>query len=738
MACGFEPAVDDRWLAMAWQVGESRPYTVAVPTSLTACPRNCYSTCAMRVTVEGGRVVRIAAAPANRATPEGPCLKGLSYVERAHSPARIVHPLARQRDGSFARIGWGAALDRIAEALLEARAELGPQSVLYYAASGTKGLLNAAGLGFWRLFGGCTTTYGDLCWPAGLEATRLTLGDNLHNAPWDLANARLIVLWGKNAAETNIHQMTHVDQARRAGARVVVVDPRRTETAERADLLLQLRPGTDGALALAVGHCLVRAGAVDESFVAAHVLGFASWKTRVAEWPPERAAAITGLPVGAIETFAQWFAAHAPVTIVPGFGMQRFTNSGQTMRAMLALLAVTGNLGKPGAGWMYANLATQVFSHLRDPLDFYPPAAPDGVVRVAISTARLGRDLTALRDPPVTVAWVERGNPIPQNPDTHRVLAAFRSLRFRVVVEEFLTDTAREADVVLPAKNLFEQTDVIGAYWHPYLQIRQKVLDPPPEVLPETEIYRLLGRRLGIAEAALGAALPGPGDAAVEAWLAGRLAPFGITLDQLREAPVLAPGFAEVAFADLRFPTPSGKVELASGEARSRWGVDAVADFREPAERPHAAGRFPLHLLTPNTKNRIHSQFGNLRTIRRMDPAPFVALHPDDAGARGLAAGDRARVWNDRGALELPVRFDWGLRPGCVTITNGWWLSEGGAVNVLSGDRETDMGFGAAFHDNAVEVTAAVAGPPGGSGNGGTGRAADGAGRNAAPGEGGA
>lgn len=670
----------------------------------TACPRNCYSTCAMRVTVEDNRLVRIEAEPSNRATEEGPCLKGLAYVERAHSPDRITRPLRRESDGSFAPIEWDEALERIAGALTKARDEHGPQSVLYYSASGTKGLLNSCGLAFWRLFGGCTTTYGDLCWPAGLEATRLTLGDNTHNAPWDLANGRLIVMWGKNAAETNIHQMPHVHAALERGATLVVVDPRRTETAERASLLVPLRPGTDGALALAAGHVLVRDGHVDRAFVERHVLGFDAWAELVAAWPPSRAAAVCGVPESSIERLGELLGTAHPATIVPGYGMQRFTNSGQAMRAMIALLAVTGQVGRPGGGWMYANLQTQVFGDVKDPVACYPPAQPDGVVRVSISTARLGRDMKATTAPPLRVAWVERGNPIPQNPETNVVLEAFRALDFRVVVDEFLTDTAREADIVLPAKNFFEQSDVIGAYWHPYLQLRRKALEPPPEVKPETEIYRALGRRLGIDRASLADALPGPSDASIEAWLEGKLAPLGLSLENFADGPVLSPEYAEVAFEDRVFTTPSGRIELSSEEAVRRWDVDAVPSFQEADERPDPDGRFPLHLLTPNTKNRIHSQFGNLASIRRIEPAPSMTMHPRDARERGIGASDRARVFNERGELTLPVRFDRGLRPGCVCITNGFWLKEGGAVNVLTAGRETDMGHGAAFHDNAVQV----------------------------------
>ncbi|HQL47230.1 MAG TPA: molybdopterin-dependent oxidoreductase, partial [Holophaga sp.] len=472
-----------------------------MPVVTTACPRNCYSTCAMMVTVEGGRITALDAHPGNRATPEGPCLKGLSYVERIYHPDRILHPLRRCASGGFEQVSWDEALDLMVERLGPLRSE--PQSLLHYNGSGTKGLLNGCSMAFWRLFGGCTTTYGDLCWPAGLEATRLTLGDNLHNAPWDLANARLLVFWGKNAAETNLHQMRFVDQAVEAGASCVVIDPRRTPTAEKADLFLQPRPGTDGALALALGHLLVREGGVDEAFVNEHVKGFEAYAERVAAWTPTRAAEVCGVPEAQIRELGRRMASIRPMTIVPGFGMQRYTNAGQTFRALLALAVITGNLGLSGGGWQYANLATQVFSPVRDPLDFFPPEKPDGVVRVSVSTARLGQDMLAQQDPPLRAAWVERGNPLSQNPDTNRVREAFRRLAFRVVVEERLTDTAKEADLVLPAKTFFEQTDVIGAYWHGYLQLRPKVIEPPGEVKPETEILWALGQRLGIDETTL-------------------------------------------------------------------------------------------------------------------------------------------------------------------------------------------------------------------------------------------
>jgi anaerobic selenocysteine-containing dehydrogenase len=542
----------------------------------TACPRNCTSTCGMRVTVEDGRLRRIEAHPENRATPEAVCLKGLSYVERVYAKDRILHPLRRTPSGAFERIAWADALERIADRLRSFRAE--PRSVLFYSASGTKGLMNGVATSFWRLYGGCTTTYGDLCWPAGLEATRLTLGANEHNAPWDLASARLIVFWGKNAAETNVHQMPFVQQALDRGGQVVVVDPRRTETAERAALHLRPRPGTDGAMALAVAQRLIERGWIDEAFVHDHVLGFAAFRDSVRDKTPAWAAEIAGVPAAQIERLAELLGTVKPATINAGFGLQRYTNSGQTLRAMIALLALTGNVGKPGAGWVFANLRSHVFDPVKDPVAFYPPEKPDGVFRVSISTALLGPHMLATTDPPLRMAWVERGNPIPQNPETPTVLRAFRALEFRVVVDELLTDTAREADLVLPAKSMFEQTDVIGAYWHDYLQLKPKAIDPPGEVKPESEVYRLLAERLGFPPDAIARELPGPSDAEVEAFLAAKLQAVdpALTLDRLRAGPVRSPGAADVAFADLRFPTPSGKIELLSEEAARRWGVDPL------------------------------------------------------------------------------------------------------------------------------------------------------------------
>ncbi len=676
----------------------------------TACPRNCYSTCSLKVYVENGRIRRIEANPDNKATPKGVCLRGLSYVERTHSKDRILYPMKRKKGTSdFEKISWKEALDTIEEKLRIIKEKFGPQSVFYYYGSGTKGLLNEVGGNFWRLYGGYTTFYGDLCWPTGLEATRLTLGENKHNAPWDIENAKLILLWGKNPAETNVQQMRSIDQAVAKGARLIVIDPRRTLSADRAELLIQPRPGTDGALALGIGHFLVKNNDIDKTFIDKHVLGFPGYKQMVLDFSPEKAAEITDIPVHYIRRLADEIAYGKPVSLCPGFGMQRYTNSGQGMRAMLALIAVTGNIGIPGAGWHYANLQSNIFDRVGDPLSSYPSEKPDGIARVSISTARLGQDMLAQKNPPLKMIWVERGNPVTQNPETHTVLKAFRSLDFRVVVEQFYTDTAREADIILPAKSMFEQSDVIGAYWHPYIQLKQKVIDPLGEVKPESEIYWLLAQRLGFSKKEITGKIPGPSDKEIETFLEKKLKPFpGLSLERLREGPVLAPGTQEVAFSDFRFLTPSGKIELFSNEAAERWGLDPLPVFTEPLEsvrRPSPGSKkYPLYFMTPNTKNRTHSQFNNLELIRQFSHKPFLFMNPEDAIRRGIRADDRVKIFNDRGHLEMEARIDFSMKSGCVSVTNGWWITEGGTVNFLSLGRETDMGHGSAFHDTLVEV----------------------------------
>jgi anaerobic selenocysteine-containing dehydrogenase len=664
----------------------------------------------MRVYVKNGRLRMIEPHPDNLATPEGICLKGLSYVERVYSPDRILYPLLKDKSRQqFNRISWDQVFELLIENLLFFKKTYGSHSILYYNGSGTKGLLNEVGLNFWKLFGGCTTTFGDLCWPAGLEATRLTLGENKHNAPWDIANAKLIIMWGKNPAETNIHQMLYIEKALENGGKLVVIDPRRTQSSERAELLIQPRPGTDGALALALAHLLIKNNQIDKPFIRKHVYGFESFKNLVMEMDPEKASRITDVPAELIYKLADYIGSITPCTINAGFGMQRYNNSGQTMRSLIALLALTGNIGKPGAGWIYANLQTQIFDPVKDPIAFYPPDNPDGILRVSISTSLLGEQILRTKEPPIKMIWVERGNPVTQNPDTNTVLKAFRSTDFNVVIDQFMTDTACEADLILPAKTMFEQSDVIGAYWHPYIQLKQKVIDPPGEVKPESEIYYLLAKALGYNTNEPSGIIPGPEENEIIQFLEDKLKSFpDLSMERLKERPLLVPDHQEVAFSDHEFLTPSGKIEIKSEEATSRWGIDSLPSFSESIESIEKGNskkvKYPLYFMTPNTKNRIHSQFNNLKSIQQFSEKPHLQMHPEDAQGRGISDGDQVRLYNGRGFLKTRVSLDFSIKIGCVAMTNGWWINQGGTVNFLSPGRETDIGHGAAFHDNLVEV----------------------------------
>ena len=674
----------------------------------TACPRNCYSTCTFKVFVDKGKVVSIEPHPANKATPEGICLKGLSYLERANSSQRILFPLRKDSNGQFKRISWDEAYDMLVGRLKHYKQTYGPQSVMFYAASGMSGLINELSGKFWReLYGGATTVYGNLCWPAGLKATRLTLGANKHNVPWDLSNAKLIVLWGKNPAESNIQEMIPIGQAIDNGAKLVVIDPRRTDSSQRASMLIQPNPGTDGALALAIANILILNDWIDYEYIDRNVKGFAAFKEHVKKFSSEWAEEVTGVPESFIYKLAWQIGNVKPMTLIPGYGMQRYSNGGQTVRCLLALSVLTGNIGKSGACWHYANLQSYVFDDILEPLSYYPPEKPDGIIRRSISTARLGTDMLSASNPPLKMIWVERGNPIAQNPDTSSVLKAFRKLDFRVVVEQFYTDTALEADLILPAKNMFEQSDIIGSYWNPYVQLKQKVVEPAGEVKPENEIYYELALRLGICKQEVENVLIPPGDESVIAFLNSKLERFPeLSLEQLKEGPILAPELEEIPFANEVFDTPSGKIELLSEQAAKQWGVNPLPTFDQPAEGngTEHQSQFPLHLMSPNTKNRIHSQFNNLEVIKMISPEPFVEINKRDAEARRIKDGDVVRVFNRRGEVKIKAQLTFALKRGCVVIHNGWWATEGCAVNNLSCGRETDMGHGTAFHDNLVEV----------------------------------
>ena len=668
---------------------------------VTVCPRNCYSTCTFKVQVEDNRIKRILPYNGNKATPEGPCIKGLSYIERSSSPDRIIFPLVKRPDGRFERAPLNETLNLVGDRLSLLKDKYGSLCILWYRGSGMAGLTNEIGDTFWKTFGGTTITYGNLCWPAGLEAVRLTLGSVKHNVPWDIPNAKTIIIWGKNPAETNIQEIPFIAAARKKGAMIVLIDPVRTATADKADVLYSIRPGTDGALALAIAGILIDKDLIDKDFIEKYVSGFEAFRNSV-DITPSDAEKITGLPSEEIVSLANIIGKEGPVTFLPGYGLQRHLNGGQTIRAILSLAIITGNIGKAGAGFNYANLQSYVFDTIKEPESYYPDREKDLPFRRSLSMAKLGKDMINTVYPELRAAFIERGNPILQSPDSNNVRKAFEKLEFKVVIEQFMTDTAAMADVILPAKNMFEQSDIVGSYWSPYVQFKPKVTEPPGEVLTESEIYYRLAQKLHLDIPA--GSIPEPGNSNIEKWLENRILGYsGLCVDDLRKGPVLAPGLQEIAYSDFKFATPSGKIELYSAEAQRKWNVDPLPEYT-PVNIPESEDQFPLVFITPNTGSRIHSQFGNLDVIRNNSENPSVMISPYDAERRNISTGRRVRIFNDSGELFTIAKVSNRMPSGSVLLPNGIWFSEGGGGNILIPGRETDMGFGAAFHDSMVEV----------------------------------
>ena len=666
---------------------------------ITVCPRNCYSTCSFRVFTEEGKVKRILPYAGNLATPEGPCIKGLSYLEREFSPSRLLYPLKRSNDGTFTRISQDQALGIITEKLLGAREQYGPHSVLFYKGSGCSGLSNDISGNFWKRFGGATTTYGNLCWPAGLEAVRLTLGEIKHNVPWDLANAQLVIIWGKNPAETNVQEMIHIDRARKNGAKVVVIDPRRTVTADKADMLLCPKPGTDAALALAMAKVIIDSRLTDDNFIKKYVSGFEKFAASLNITAAE-AEKITGIPAAAIEELAILTGKTERVTIVPGYGLQRYTNGGQTIRSILAIPVITGKIGRQGCSFSFANLQSYVFDETKEPLSYYPDDEHDRPFRRALSMASFAKDFFSVKDPGIAVAWIERGNPVTQLPGSNEVIRALETIPFKVVVDQFMTDSAAMADIVLPAKGLFEQADVISSYWHPYVQYKPAIINSPGEVMPESEIYFRLAGKMGMDVTGAGG-IPAPDE--YDRWLTDRISQTdGFSVSQLKEAPLIPGQSEEIAYSNRKFSTPSGKIELWSDSAVKMWGVDPLPSYDPPDNFNEE--HLPFRLMTPCIASRIHSQFGNLEVIRSVTDEPAWDISVTDARKLGLKSGDLIRIFNSNGEARGRVRVTARVRKGSIVFPNGIWLNEGGGVNALVTPAETDMGHGAAFHNTRVGV----------------------------------
>ncbi|MHC4939575.1 MAG: molybdopterin-containing oxidoreductase family protein [Planctomycetota bacterium] len=665
-------------------------------TFITVSPRAGYTGDVIRATVENGRLVKVEGDPNDRIGRGVLSPAAARYVERVYSKDRLLKPLRRTGEAGsddFEEISWEAAIDQLGEALTEIATVEDPRALLHYAGHGHDGVMTQFSSLFLSYYGGYSTFYGDLCRSAGMEATRLTFGALHHHPPEDYVNAGMVILWGKNPAITNPHQMAFLTEARDRGTHLVCIDPIRTRTAEQCDEHLAPRPGTDGFLAHTLGSVLIEEGLVDPDQIGHTVQGYEDYEWLARNYTPEKAEEACGIPAETIVDFARRFAAARPVNVNAGFGLQRYRNGGQTIRALAALQAVAGNIGKPGGGFDFFNQAAFVTR----PYPFRLPAPPR--VRQLGAASRFGREILGAKEPPIRAAILERCNPMAQTPFTSAVHYALERLDFLCVIDQFLTDTARRAHLVLPAKSMFEEMDVHPGLWHGVLHLKSKCIDRPGEVKTEREIYRLLADRLGYPTEQF--------DVDAEE-MVNRVLPPGLSVNRLRKQAFDRRGPRWIPFADGEFATQSGKIELKSEAAEVSWRVNALPFYQPPRESkegdPVRFARFPLHLITPKSEGRVCSQWAIDEELRALDEF-VLRIHPDDAAERGIADGDVVRIFNDRGEIRLPAQLTDSVRAGVVAVPQGRSSAvDGVPVNVLTHDDVTDIGYGAIYFDCLVQV----------------------------------
>jgi anaerobic selenocysteine-containing dehydrogenase len=683
-----------------------------------ACPHDCPDTCAMLVHVQDGRAVRVQGDPEHPVTQGFLCTKVNRYVERTYHADRLTVPLRRvgsKGEGRFEPATWDEALDDIARRLNENRqGPHGPQAILPYSYSGTLGKVQNESMDrrfFHRI--GASLLDRTICASAGSAGWGATYGDRMGPTPEEAEHARFVLLWGTNTLTSNPHLWPALRRAREAGARIIAIDPIRTRTAAQCDEHLPIRPGTDAALALGMMHVIFRDGLEDAAYLRDHTVGAEALRERAREWTPERTARTTGLPSERIESLAREYATARPSLIRLNYGLQRHAGGGMAVRAICILPAVTGAWRDRGGG---ASLSTSGAFKLNLNALQRPEWIPPGTR--TINMIRLGEALTqsdaGVGGPPVQAFVVYNSNPAAVAPDLGQVRRGLlRDDLFTVVLEHFVTDTARYADWVLPATTQLEHWDIHTAYGHLYLTLNRPSIAPVGQSLPNTEIFRRIAGRMGLDDPAFAdddVALIRQAMDCTHPWLEG------ITFERLVEE-----GYARLnvpadfrPYADPRPNTPTGKIQLVAPELE-RLGLDALPTYIPPAEsadgNPELAARFPLMLLSPPEHPLMNSTFHNVPKLQQAAGEARLLLHPNEAAVRGVREGDRLRCWNDRGHFFGRAVVTDDVRPG-VAVSYGvrWALlsEEGRTVNDTTSQRVADMGGSATFYDNAVEVEVAA------------------------------
>jgi anaerobic selenocysteine-containing dehydrogenase len=689
-----------------------RPDAASSPRSIVraACPHDCPDTCAMHVTVEDGRAVAIAGDPLHPTTRGTLCTKVARYLDRTYSDQRVLHPLrrvGRKGEGRFERIDWDQALTIIAARFSEiAASPAGPQAILPYSYAGTMGLLQYGSMDrrfFHKL--GASLLDRTICSTAGKAGYIATIGAAIGTDLEQFENARLILIWGSNPIVSNLHLWSRVQEAKRRGAKLIAIDPYRSQTAEKCDVHLALLPGTDAALALGMMHVLIEEDLLDHDYIERYTLGFDRLQGRVKEYPPRRAAAITGLTESAIVGLARDYGTIRPAAIRLNYGMQRHAGGGMAMRTAACLPALVGSWRDAAGGALLSSSGTY-------PVNFKALERPDLIWNSprTINMSTIGDALLEARDPPVAAIFVYNSNPVAVAPESAKVVRGFaREDLFCVVHDVFLTDTADYADIVLPATTQLEHIDVHSSYGHLYAIANNRAIAPLGEAKPNTEVFRLLAARMGFAEPCFADT---DEQIAGHAFMTSHCRGQGLDWHALKakgwqRLNVPSP-FAPFAQGD--FPTPSGKCEFYS-ESMARQGLDPLPTFTAPREsvasNPELGRRYPLALLSPPARNALNSTFANLPVFLEREKTPWLDLHPDDAAVRRIASGDQVRAFNDRGSLVLTARVTDRARPGVVVALSIWWRKlspDGTNANMVTGQALTDMGRAATFYDTLVEV----------------------------------
>ncbi len=665
----------------------------------SVCTLDCPDTCSLTVTVEQGRIVRVRGSRANPFTHGAICRKVARYTgEFVHGARRLRTPLRRvgERGGdAFEPIGWEQALDLVHAGLQRAIERFGPQSVMPFNYAGPHGLLarDSMSLRFFHRLGATRLDRPPLCGGIIGTAYGATYGDTPSLPPEQLADAGLIVVWGNNVTVSNLHLARYIAAARRNGARLVVIDPRRLQIARKADLHLALRPGPDVVLAMALARELRVRGALDEAFIDRHVLGAEAYLEAVQTCTLEHAAAECGVAATAIARLAEWYAATPAAAIALGNGVERNRNGGAAVRAIGALPALTGKLGARSTGLMMgASRSSPLRKDRLQRPDLAPPATRCFNI-VDVGRHLLDPDL----DPPIAALMIYNHNPLIVHPDQNSMRRALsREDLFIVGADIAFTDSLRYADVVLPMSSSFEHADLFPAYGHDFLQRAEAVIDPVGESLPPSELFRRLAARFGFDD---DPAFRDDDDALLDCVLdeahPGLKGLRGSTLPLARAHAVHTPD-ASGHFAVQG--TPSGCIELRSEGLAREFGCSL------PAYRP-LAGDYPLALISPASEQRITSTFGG---VAACDATPPLVMHPTDALARGLAHGQRVRVWNDLGEVHLPLAVSDEVREGVVSSDKGAWLrtsDNGQTISALAPATRADLG-GACYNDARVEVAA--------------------------------